>query len=224
MPNFKAAHIIIYVYTPPSPNIPPTGCPTLHSLVTAKARLVVFVASLTTPPRPPPLASWTISLYLRNTIRNRLPYRILMKTTPSFQVQKSINAALSSDCLPSINHFLGTEGELGIVFPNVGNITTTNSLNDGEGALSPSVGRNTRTVDRQLFLLISSISGLHFATVDELNGLADSEGRKPMPGSNSDALEISGKLFRGPKGMFRGLSNLLETVKWGSYPSLGDWI
>jgi hypothetical protein len=138
-----------------------------------------------------------------------------------------IDTALSANMLPLMNHMLYNSQAFGIMTPAVGNITVTNSPDTGVGTLKSSAldCKKQYSGRSPTFLLVDFFDqGPAIDTVDSLNGVTAPVGRKPVPNTNSQALQSSGASSIGGSNIFKGLFDLTNSVKAGAVPTLGNWI
>ncbi|KAK2813336.1 hypothetical protein FQN50_000651 [Emmonsiellopsis sp. PD_5] len=232
--EFKAADLASSAYKPQSTSMTQSAWPTLQSLIDAKTRLMVFTTSLpsTSTSTPPPYLMNEFEHIFETAFEIVDPSNFTCNPHRPSQVQNNINAALTSGRLPFLNHFLGNEGGLGIVSPNIDKINVTNGpATTTATAGTQSLGSFAQKCQREYwgrkptFILVDYFDqGPAIETVDALNGVSEPVGRKAVPDSNSEALKASGRPLREKGYMFRGLADLLEMVKSGTKPSLGNWI
>ena len=226
--QFLVSGINSHAYTPPSPTTAPKTWPTLQELITAKTRLLTFVADLHAD-------SNTVAPYLMDefVFLFENPYEVTNLNgftcepdRPS-TVGGDASVALGANMLPLMNHMLYDSGAFGIMTPAVENITVTNSPKAGVGTLKDAAldcksqysGRNPS------FLLVDFFDqGPAIDTADSLNGVTAPVGRKRVPDSNSQALQSSGASSANGGNLFRGLFDLTNSVQAGVVPTLGNWI
>lgn len=226
--QFEASQINTLAYTPPSQSLPPKNWPTLQKLISENTRLLTFVASL-------PVETNTVAPYLMDefvfVFENSFEVTALDGFTcepdrPS-AVEGDISGALSANMIPLMNHFLYNSQAFGILSPDVENITTTNSPNPGVGSLKDALQDCKRQYSRPpTFVLVDFFDqGPAIDAVDEINGVTDPVGRKPVPDTNSQALQSSGAPPSGGRNnIFKGLLDLTNSVQAGVVPTLGNWI
>jgi len=222
--EFEAADIVKYAYTPTSQTTPPETWPTLQELISNGTRMMTFVASLSA-------SSNTVAPYLMDefTFIFENPYDVTSPSNFSCQpdrpssVKGNIESALSSNRLPFMNHFLYQSEALGIEIPNVDRIKTTNAPSGGTGNLGDAAAKCKSAWGRQpTFILVDFFDqGPAIETVDSLNGVSDPVGRKAVPDTNSEAQTSAGSTT---SNVFKGLVDLVNSVKDGANPSLGNWI
>lgn len=171
--EFKAANIVPYTYTPPSPTAALTTWPTLQDLITNNTRLITFVASLDP-------STNTAAPYLLNefTFVFENPYNVTSLSNFSCtadrpaSVQGQTSQAVQSGRLPLVNHFLDTEAGFGIEIPDYSNITTTNGKT-GTGSLGATASDCTTAYGRApaFFLVDFFDQGSALGVVDGINGI-----------------------------------------------------
>lgn len=95
----------------------------------------------------------------------------------------NLETALSSGRLPLQNHFLYYELGLGILVPDVGNVSNTNAPEGQPGNLGDAAAQCASQYDRApAFLLLDFANvGDPIVVVDRLNGVSDASGRTPLP-------------------------------------------
>ena len=199
--EFTSSGIDKYAYTPTSTTSPTSEWPTLQSMISQNRRLVTFVASLSS-------ASNTVAPYLLDefTFVFENPFQVTslgnFTCIPSRPASLSgqTAAAITSGRLPLVNHFLGVDQGLGIVSPDVGNITTTNADNDAIGSLGRSARECQQAYGRKpTFLLVDFFDqGPAIATVDALNGVTNPVGRAQTTPAK---LQSDAGCLKGSKGL-----------------------
>jgi len=215
---FVAADIVKYAYTPSSSSAVATW-PTLQELISLGTRMMTFVASL---------SSNSGAAYLMDefTYIFETPFEVTAASNFSCQpnrpssVENDIAAALASNRLPFMNHFLDTSESFGIEIPDASAAGTTNALNGGTGNLGDSAAtcKSSYSGRQPTFILVDFFDqGPAIGTVDKLNNVTNPVGRTAVPNTNSEA---GGNDSSGSS----GLSALVANVKAGSTPSLGNWI
>lgn len=212
---FEAAGIVKYAYKPNFTS-PPTTWPTLQELISAGTRLMTFVASLSSNAGAEYLMDEFTYIFENNYDVTAASNFSCQPNRPS-TVENNIAAALSSNRLPFMNHFLDSQEALGIEIPDVSAIDTTNG-DSGTGNLkSAATTCKSQYGGRQpTFVLVDFFDrGPAIATVDMLNNVTDPVGRTPVPNTNSDDTSSSGSA---------GLAELVSQVKSGANPTLGNWI
>ena len=209
--EFSWSGIDQYAYTPLSATSPASNWPTLQSMISQNKRLVTFVAAL-------PSASNTVAPYLLDEFAYLFenPFEVTSLSdftcTPDrpSAVAGQPAAAISSGRLPLMNHFLGMDQGLGIIAPDIGNITITNAPGDVTGNLGKSASECQQVYGQKpTFILVDFFDqGPAISTVDRLNGVTNAVGRKsvtvgklqasaaePKLGSAGLALSLLGCVF-----------------------------
>ena len=221
--HFTTAKITDYAYVPASTTTPPTSWPTLQDLITANKRLMVFVASLDNPASIPAELSYLMdefSFIFENPFDNTDPNNFTCNPDRPSSVQGNSQAAISSNRMALMNHFLYQEGLFDIETPDVGNITITNSPANSIGNLGYSLSScNSAYSKPPSFTLVDFFDeGPAIAAVDALNGVTSPVGRTPVPPRDTkDDLDAS-------KSSFQGVLDLDNDVKEGKKPKMGAWI
>lgn len=220
--EFEAASIVKYAYTPPSQSSAPTTWPTLQELINNGTRMMTFIASLDP-------SSNTVAPYLMDefTFIFENPYDVTaaanfscLPSRPS-SVEGNTASAFSSRLLPFMNHFLDQKELLGIEIPDVDAIDTTNAPSGGTGNLGTAATtcKQTYSGRQPTFILVDFFNkGPAISTVDKLNNVTSAVGRVPVPSSDSSSSSSSSS------GVFSGLVDLVDEVKMGAKPSIGNWV
>ncbi len=222
--QFKSSGITKYSYTPESTSSVPSSWPTLQELISQDTRLLTFVASLSP-------SSNTVAPYLmdeftyiwENPYDNSSPSNFSCLPDRPTIVKGSITAATSSGRMALMNHFLYSTEAFGIEQPNVDAVNTTNAPNGGVGNLGSTASKCKSAIGKApTFILVDFFDqGPALATVDQLNGIT-AVGRTSVPDSNSEVSHTSGA---GKKSnIFKGLTDLTNSVSKGAKPTLGNWI
>ncbi|GAM40754.1 hypothetical protein TCE0_039r13348 [Talaromyces pinophilus] len=215
---FESANITDYAYTP-SFTSATTAWPTLQELISNGTRLMTFVASL---------SSNSNAAYLMDefTYIWENPYDVTSASNfsclperPS-SVSGDTASALSSNRLPFMNHFLDTNVGLGIQEPDVNAASTTNGQNGTGNLLTAAETCKSAYSGRQpSFILVDWFNkGPAIDVVDQLNNVTDATGRVAVPNTNADDNNSTST------GTYVGLLELVDEVKNGANPSLGNWI
>ncbi|OAG34805.1 hypothetical protein AYO21_11019 [Fonsecaea monophora] len=223
--HFTTAQITDYAYVPPSTSTPPSSgaWPTLQELITANKRLLVFVASLSNPASIPTQYAYLMDEFtfiFENSFDNSSPSNFSCLPDRPTVVQGNSQAAIASNRMGLMNHFLYVEGLFDIQTPNVDNITTTNAPGNNVGNLGYSLSQcNSAYGKPPTFTLVDFFDeGPAIAAVDAMNGVTDPVGRTPVPPrdskGSSDRSESS----------FQGVTDLVNDVKDGKKPKLAAWI
>lgn len=217
---FQTAQLSSYAYKPASPTTPPISWPTLQSLISAKTRLMVFVASLdvSTISTEQSYLMDEFTFIFENPFNNNRFSDFTCSPDRPTSVKGNAQAAISSNRMALMNHFLYTTGALGIESPNVDNITTTNSPNTTTvGELGQSLETCTTTYSKApTFVLVDFFDeGPAINAVDAINGITPT-GRKALPKRDTTTSRADSS--------FEGVQNLVQQVNDGSKPSIAAWI
>ncbi|KAI3343423.1 PLC-like phosphodiesterase [Ustulina deusta] len=197
---FEASGISTYGYTPSG-----NEWPTLQSMISAKTRLVTFIASVT--------ASSTYSYllpefdYVFETAYEVTSLSGFNCTLDRPSTQSSAASALSAGLLPLMNHFAYTDLGSSIMIPDVSDIATTNSPSTSTtGAL----GLHAQTCNSEwgykpTFVLVDFFNeGPSIKTADVMNGITSAVGRKNDTVAAADTSASEAKRGRGTAGMGTG--------------------
>ena len=173
---FVAADITKYTYTPPQTTTAIQIWPTLESLIAKNTRLITFVADM-----KPATAAAASAPYLLDqfTFTFENPFEVTSATNFSciphrpLAVKGSVTAALASNRLSLVNHFLGISLAFGIYIPDAANANLTNSESGVAGNLGDAARECATTFGRQPnFLLVDFFDqGPAITTVDKINGI-----------------------------------------------------
>ena len=119
-----------------------------------------------------------------------------------------------------MNHFLDTNVGLGIEEPDVDAAATTNGQNGTGNLLTAAETCKSAYSGRQpSFILVDWFDkGPAIDVVDQLNNVTDATGRVAVPNTNADDNNSTSS------GTYVGLLELVDEVKNGANPSLGNWI
>lgn len=219
--EYATSGIMSYVYMPPSISSPPSSWPTLQELISANTRLLTFVASLDISQ----ISSSEAFLMDEFTFIFETQYQITdasqfscLPNRPS-SVENDISAAISSNRMPFMNHFLDQSALLGIETPDVDEIGTTNSPSTSSVANLGGEAQACKTAwgKAPTFILVDFFNeGPAIATVDSLNGVTNPVGRAALParGSGMSRTELD----------FQAVEQLVQQVHEGQTPSKGAWI
>ncbi|KAI8625258.1 PLC-like phosphodiesterase [Xylariaceae sp. FL1651] len=197
---FEASGIAEYGYTPSG-----NGWPTLQSMITAKTRLVTFIASVTASSAYPYLLSEFD--YVFETAYEVTSLSGFNCTLDRPSSQASAASALSAGLLPLANHFAYNVLSASIMIPDVSDIATTNSPST---TTTGALGLHAQTCRSQwgvapTFMLVDFWSeGPSIDTADAMNGIADPVGRKNMTTSASTVEVNEAQRGRGPADMGTG--------------------
>lgn len=174
--HFVTADIIKYTYTPPQTTAAIEVWPTLQSLIANNTRLITFIADI-----DPSTTAAANAPYLLNqfTFVFENPYEVTSATNftcvpdrPS-DVRGSAAAAVASNRLSLVNHFLGISLAFGIIVPDVANARLTNSESGVVGNLGDHARDCATLYGKQPnFLMVDFFDqGSAITTVDKLNGI-----------------------------------------------------
>lgn len=180
---FEGSGITKYAYKPASSTTPPTTWPTLQTLISANTRLMTFVASLADNTAAPYLMDEFTYIFENNFDVTSASNFTCTPDRPS-TVSGNTDAALASNRLPFMNHFLDEQQIFGIQIPNVDAVATTNSASTTvTGALGGAAQTCSTQYGRQpAFVLVDFFDqGPAIATVDSLNGVSNPVGRTKTP-------------------------------------------
>ena len=171
--EFVASGINTLAYTPASTTQATTNWPTLQQMITRGTRLVTFVANL-------PTSQNTVAPYLLDefTFVFENPFSVTDATRFSCDpdrpgaVSGSPAAALSSNRMFLMNHFLYEDLLLGIQQPNEKSVEQTNAQS-GVGSLGEHLSRCSTVYGRQpTFVIVDFFNvGPAIASVDQMNGI-----------------------------------------------------
>ena len=169
---FESSGISKYGYTPRSSTGPISTWPTLQSLITAKTRLVTFIASITYDATYPYLLSEFD--YIFETTFDVISLSGFNCSLQRPSTLSSSKSAISSGYVGLVNHFADTLVGFGITIPDVDNITITNSPSTNTpGAL----GLNAQQCESEwggkpTFILVDFWNvGPSIETADNINGI-----------------------------------------------------
>ncbi|KAA8648860.1 uncharacterized protein ATNIH1004_004746 [Aspergillus tanneri] len=219
--EFKAADITKYAYKPTSQTTAPSSWPTLQDLIKGNTRLITFVASLDA-------SKNTVAPYLMDefTFIWENPYDV---TSPSnfscnpdrpSSVKNNLSAALSSNRLPFMNHFLYQSVIFNIQQPNTSYVSTTNAPSGGTGNLGDAASKCKEVYNRQpAFILVDYFDkGPAIDTVDKLNGVSSPVGRKNVTAISETSTAST------YTNVFKGLVEVVQKARSGANPSMGEWV
>jgi hypothetical protein len=168
---FASSGLSTYGYTPPSTTAMATW-PTLQTLITANTRLVTFIASIdydTTYPYLLPEFN-----YMFETAFGVISTTGFNCSLDRPSTQQSASTAVSAGFMGMLNHFLDEDAGFGILIPDVGNLTNTNSPStDIVGALGKHGSDcNHEWGVKPTFILTDFFNvGPAIDTADALNGI-----------------------------------------------------
>ncbi|KAI1610392.1 PLC-like phosphodiesterase [Exophiala viscosa] len=224
--QFTTASIVDDCYVPDSTTTPPTTWPTLQEIIDDGKRLMTFVASLDTST----ITTNTSYLMDEFTFIFENPYD--NTNTSSFTcapnrptaVENDVSAAIDSNRMALMNHFLYTVGAFDIETPDVTDINTTNSdSTTTTGALGQALAScKSDYGEVPTFTLVDFFDqGPAIDAVDNMNGVTSPTGRTAVPARDTDETESASTWS---KTSFQGVEELAEDVKDGQTPKLGAWI
>ncbi|KAG4027167.1 hypothetical protein MFRU_032g00330 [Monilinia fructicola] len=169
---FSSSGIDTYGYTPTSTTEPISTWPTLQTLITANTRLITFIASIdydSTYPYLLPEFTYVFETYFGVLSLDAFNCTLQRPTSVD-----SASAAVSSNYMGLVNHFADSAQSFGIIVPDVGNITTTNSPDTTtEGALGTQAEQCKKEWGvKPTFILVDFFNvGPSIETADSLNGI-----------------------------------------------------
>ena len=222
--HFATADVISQAYIPPSTSTTQAEWPTLSSLIQAKKRLMVFIASLD-PSTITPEYSYLMDEFtfiFENDFDNTSPSDFSCTPDRPTSVKGNSGAAISSNKMPLMNHFLYKQGSFDIETPDRASLNITNSpASVTEGQLGFAANEcKTEYGKPPTFILVDFFDeGPAIAAVDALNGVTSPVGRTPVPPrdhnkEDGDRNDVT----------FEGVETLVEQVNSGIKPKLGAWI
>ena len=224
--QFVTANISSYGFVPQQNTAAIQTWPTLQSLIANKTRLIVFVADL-----DPSTTEAANALYLLNefTFVFENPFQVTSATNfsciadrPS-QVAGNTAAAVSSNRLSLVNHFLDLQEPFGIVLPDVANAKLTNANSGPVGNLGASASQCAQTFGKQPnFLLVDFFDqGPAIDTVDKINGITPvgrvaasslTDTQKSLGSSGSSRSRMINSLLSSPLGVLVVVGITLQVV------------
>ena len=170
--QFAAAGIVPYAYSPASATAPPTSWPTLNDLIVSGKRLVTFVADIVPSSAAPYLLN-QFAFVFENPWSVTSAFNFSCLPERPAVVQGQTQAAVQSERLPLMNHFLSVKQAFGIQVPDIGNILSTNAESGPPGNLGDASARCTTAFGRApTFVLVDFFDqGSAIDVVDRLNGI-----------------------------------------------------
>jgi hypothetical protein len=220
--EFVQSGIATYAYVPPSDTTPPNGgvWPTLQDLITAKTRLMVFIASFDGEAYTPGqhYLMDEFSFIFENPFTNTNVSSFVCTPDRPTIVKGDSAAAISSGRMSLLNHFLDMSEAFGIDTPNVDAANQTNSQGNVVGDLLFTAQTCQQEYGKApTFLLVDFFDqGPAIATVDVLNGVTGAVGRIQPPAQDTSSDRTTST--------FTGVADLVAEVKAGMTPSTGAWI
>ena len=222
--QFTASGITKYSYIPPSTSAAQATWPTLQTLISANTRLLTFIASLAPSTNTSPTTAYLMDEFtyiFENQFENTSPSDFSCNPNRPTYVENNPGAAIAANLMPLMNHFLDTNtGLFDVSTPNVAQINATNSPSTtavGELGYSAQQCNNAYGKPPTYLLVDFFDQGPAIATVDSLNGVTDAVGRTAPPSRGSNGAGRSEVSFSGVKA-------LVQQVKMGAVPKLGEWI
>jgi hypothetical protein len=169
---FESSGISAYGYTPTSTTGPISTWPTLQTLITAKTRLVTFIASITYDSTYPYLLNEFD--YMFETAYGVTSLSGFNCTLDRPTTLSSSTSAISSGYMGLLNHFADTDAGFGITIPAVSLIKTTNSASTNTTGALGTHGKlcNSEWNSKPTFILVDFWNvGPSVSTADLLNGI-----------------------------------------------------
>ena len=222
--HFVSSGILSQAYIPPSVSSTQAEWPTLSSLIAANKRLMVFVASLDPSTITPEYAYLMdeFTFIFENDFDNTSPEDFSCTPDRPTSVKGNTGAAISSNKMPLMNHFLYKQGSFDIETPDRASLNITNSpasITDGQLGFAANECK-TEYGRAPTFILVDFFDeGPSIDAVDALNGVTSPVGRIPVPprDHNKEDGERSDVTFE-------GVEELVEQVNSGIKTKLGAWI
>lgn len=174
--EYTAAGIKGYTYTPASTSaITPTSWPTLQQMISNGTRLVTFVASLTQDSTYPYLMD-EFTYIFENAYENTSPSNFSCTPDRPSSVKGNTATAVSSNRLFLQNHFLYEQQAFGIQTPDTADLTGTNSVSNGTGALGSAISNCTSVYSRKPWTVLVDFFhvGPAISSVDRANSVSNS--------------------------------------------------
>ncbi|KAH7410086.1 PLC-like phosphodiesterase [Phaeosphaeria sp. MPI-PUGE-AT-0046c] len=202
--QFSASGIDKLAYTPPSPSTIPQKWPTLDNLISNNTRLMTFVASLTGPATDHPYLMDQYAFMFENNFENVDPSNYSCNPSRPTNLRNNPQAALQSNRMFLMNHFLYDDSLFGIQITNVSYANTTNAQT-GLGSLGVQVKNCTGVYSKPpSFVMVDWFNmGPAIASVDSANQISGATGRKSVSTS---------PLVPGTSGVDRRQGNILAVV------------
>ncbi len=222
--HFVSSGIISQAYIPPSVSSTQAEWPTLSSLIQAQKRLMVFVASLDPTTITPEYAYLMdeFTFIFENDFDNTSPEDFSCTPNRPTSVKGNSQAAIASNKMPLMNHFLYKQGSFDIETPDRASLNITNSpasITDGQLGFAANECKNEYGKAPTFILVDFFDEGPSIDAVDALNGVTSPVGRTPVPPRDHNKED-------GDRGdvTFEGVEELVEQVNSGIKPKLGAWI
>lgn len=222
--HFVSSGILSQAYIPPSVSSTQAEWPTLSSLIAAQKRLMVFVASLDPSTITPEYAYLMdeFTFIFENDFDNTSPEDFSCTPDRPTSVKGNTAAAIQSNKMPLMNHFLYKQGSFDIETPDRASLNITNSpasITEGQLGFAAN-GCKTEYGKAPTFILVDFFDeGPSIDAVDALNGVTSPVGRTPVPPRDHNKED-------GDRGdiTFEGVEELVKQVNSGIKPKLGAWI
>jgi hypothetical protein len=178
---FTASGIDKLAYTPPSPSTIPTTWPTLDRLIGNNTRLMSFVTPLGSPSTQYPFLMDQYAFMFENNFENTNPSNYSCNPNRPTNLAGKPAAALESNRMFIMNHFLYDDSLFGIQVTNVTYAATTNAQT-GLGSLGVAVTNCTGVYGKPpSFVMVDWFNmGPAIASVDKANSVSDASGRKSV--------------------------------------------
>jgi hypothetical protein len=195
--QFSASGIDKLAYTPPSPSTIPQTWPTLDNLISNNTRLMTFVASLGSPSTDHPYLMDQYAFMFENTFENTNPANYSCNPSRPTSLG-SPSAALASNRMFLMNHFLYDDSLFGIQITNVTYANVTNAQT-GLGSLGEQIGKCGGVYGKPpSFVMVDWFNmGPAVASVDKANGVTGAVGRKSVSAQPLTQGSSAGSVQRG---------------------------
>ncbi|KAF1945624.1 hypothetical protein EJ02DRAFT_451343 [Clathrospora elynae] len=179
--QFSASGIDKLAYTPPSTTTTPQTWPTLDNLISNNTRLMAFVASLNESSAQYPYLMDEFVYMFENDFENVNPNNYSCNPSRPSSVAGSASAALESNRMFVMNHFLYETQLFGIQSPNETYANVTNAQT-GIGSMGESVTNCTGVYGKPpTFVMVDFFNvGPAMASVDAANSVTGATGRKSV--------------------------------------------
>jgi hypothetical protein len=189
--EFDASGIVKYSYKP-SNSSTPASWPTLGSMIAANTRLVTFVASLSDNTGAPYLLD-EFNYIFENNFDNSSPSDFSCNPNRPSELSNNPTAAVQSNRMFLMNHFLYSKQAFGIEIPDINNINTTNAIGGATFSLGTRMTVCAALYGKQPnFVIVDFFNvGPAIASVDRANGVTMIvQGRKSV--STSQLTQANG--------------------------------
>jgi hypothetical protein len=176
---FTSSGIDKLAYTPPSPSTIPTTWPTLDRLIGNNTRLMSFITPLGSPSTEYPFLMDQYAFMFENNFENTSPTNYSCNPNRPTNLRGDPAAALQSNRMFIMNHFLYDDSLFGIQVTNVTYAATTNA-ETGLGSLGVAVRNCTGVYGKPpTYVMVDWFNmGPAIQSVDAANGVSDATGRK----------------------------------------------